>query len=117
MAHILIVDDESDVVDMLADELESEKFVASKASNGIEAVLRVLDGGIDVVLMDIRMPGLDGIGALRIIHRIDPKLPVIMFTGQAGQGEMLESDRLGAFTCLLKPILKEKLLATLQQVV
>lgn len=60
--------------------------------------------------MDIRMPRLDGIGALRIIKRINPHLPVVTFTGQAGQGDMAESTRLGAYTCLLKPVKIEHLL-------
>lgn len=59
--------------------------------------------------MDIRVPRLDGLNALRIIRRIAPRLPVVMFTGQAGQGDMLESTRLGAATSLLKPILIDKL--------
>jgi DNA-binding NtrC family response regulator len=65
--------------------------------------------------MDIRMPRLDGINALRIIRRISPHLPVIMFTGQAGQGDMLESTRLGAFTCLVKPLAIDKFVQALEQ--
>ena len=65
--------------------------------------------------MDIRMPKLDGISALKIIRRIAPGLPVIMFTGQAGQGDMFELTRLGAFTCLVKPLAIDKLISTLNQ--
>jgi two-component system response regulator AtoC len=65
--------------------------------------------------MDIRMPKLDGIGALRIVRRLAPQLPVILFTGQAGQGDMIESTRQGAFTCLLKPIASDKLLKVIKQ--
>lgn len=115
MPHILIVDDEPDVLTYLSDELTSAGWQTSTAPNGVEAVLRVLDGGLDLVLMDIRMPKLDGINALRLMRRIAPKLPVVMLTGQAGQGDMYESTRLGAFTCLLKPIVTEKLLGALQQ--
>jgi DNA-binding NtrC family response regulator len=78
-------------------------------------VLAVLDGGYDAVLLDIRMPKLDGVNALRIIRRVAPGVAAIMFTGQAGQGEMYESVRLGAFACLLKPIATDKLLDALQQ--
>ncbi|HEX2995571.1 MAG TPA: response regulator [Anaerolineales bacterium] len=115
MPRILIVDDENDLADYLAGELKMAGFATSTASNGVEAVLQVLDGGWDGVVMDIRMPKLDGINALRIIRRIAPRLPVIMFTGQAGQGDMLESTHLGAFTCLAKPLMIDKLTSALNQ--
>ena len=115
MARILIVDDEQDLADYLAGELKMAGFTTGTAVNGVEAVLQVLDGGWDGIVMDIRMPKLDGINALKIIRRIAPRLPVIMFTGQAGQGDMLESTRLGAFTCLAKPLMIDKLISTLNQ--
>jgi CheY-like chemotaxis protein len=114
MTRILIVDDESDVVAFLADELEQEGMTTGSAPDGVEAVLRVLDGGWDLVLMDIRMPKLDGINALRLIRRIAPKLPVVMFTGQAGQGDMAASARLGAQACLLKPVRSDELIRVLR---
>lgn len=115
MARILIVDDETDLAHYLADELQFAGFATGTAADGVEAVLRVLDGGWEAMVMDIRMPRLDGINALRIIRRVAPRLPIIMLTGQAGQGDMLEATRLGAYTCLLKPIATDKLLSTLEQ--
>ena len=117
MPSLLIVDDEPDLAQFIADELEAAGFRTGTAHDGVEAVMRVIDGGWDGVLMDIRMPKLDGINALRLMRRIAPGLPVIMFTGQAGQGDMLETTRLGAFTCLAKPVSTQKLLDTLGQVV
>jgi DNA-binding NtrC family response regulator len=114
MHRILIVDDEQDVLDHLAGELGRSNWETGRAENGVEAVLKVMDGGWDIVLMDIRMPHLNGVNALRIIKRINPALPVIMFTGQAGQGDMLDSKRLGAYACLLKPIDFERLMSTLE---
>ena len=113
MTRILIVDDERDLANYLADELQSAGFSTGTAADGVEAVLQVLDGKWDGIVMDIRMPKLDGINALKIIRRVAPALPVIMFTGQAGQGDMLESTRLGAFTCLVKPVAMDKLINTL----
>lgn len=115
MTRILVVDDESDLVDYLAGELQLAGFQTDTANNGVEAVLKVLDHIPNVVLMDVRMPKLDGINALKIIRRIAPDLPVLMFTGQAGQGDMYEATRLGAFTCLLKPVAIEDLLNVLEQ--
>ena len=115
MSRILIVDDEQDLVKHIAAELRAVGFATGDAYNGVEAVLKVLDDKPDAVLMDIRMPKLDGLGALRIIRRIAPEVPVVMFTGQAGQGDMLESTRLGAFSCLSKPLAIEKVINTLRQ--
>jgi DNA-binding NtrC family response regulator len=115
MSQILIVDDERDLANYLADELQSSGFQTGVAGDGVEAVLKVLDGGWDGVLMDIRMPRLDGINALKIMRRVAPRLPVVMFTGQAGQGDMLETTRLGAFTCLAKPLAMDKLVDALRQ--
>jgi len=115
MSRILVVDDERDVANYLVSELQTAGWQTGAAYDGVEAVLKVIDGGWDAVLMDIRMPKLDGIGALRIMRRLAPQLPVILFTGQAGQGDMIESTRQGAFTCLLKPIASDKLLKVIKQ--
>lgn len=115
MSRILIVDDERDLVEFISQELQDAGWESGGAYDGVDAVLKVFEGGWDAVLMDIRMPHLDGINALRIMKRIDPKLPVLMFTGQAGHGDMARSTRLGAFTCLLKPVATEKLLDKLRQ--
>jgi DNA-binding NtrC family response regulator len=115
MKRILVVDDEPDVLEHLTDMLDFAGWQTGSAANGVDAVLKVLDEPWDAVLMDIRMPKLDGINALRLMKRINPGLPVIMFTGQAGQGDMYETARLGAYTCLMKPVQSEKLLQTLQK--
>jgi len=117
LVKVLIVDDEVDLAEYIADELRSENFDTDTAYDGVEAVLKALDGIYDVVLLDIRMPKLDGIGALRIIKRVMPNLPIIMFTGQAGRGDMIASTRLGAYTCLLKPVSLNQLVETIHQVV
>jgi CheY-like chemotaxis protein len=114
MPNILIVDDETELATYLAESLEDYGWRAGTAANGVEAVLRVLDGGWDAVILDVRMPKLDGVSALTIIRRVSPSLPAVIFTGQAGQGEMLEATRLGAFACLLKPCPTEKLIQTLE---
>jgi len=104
MPRVLVVDDEQDQVDYLTMELQLSGWTTGYAMSGVDAVLKVLEGDWDVVLMDIKMPKLDGIGALKIIRRVAPDQPVVMVTGQAGQGDMYESTRLGAYTCLLKPV-------------
>ncbi len=115
MSRFLVVDDEPDLRSYIADELSDDGHQVDTAADGVEAVMRVIDGGIDAVVMDIRMPRLDGLNALRILRRLSPSLPVVMFTGQAGQGDMLETTRLGAITCLLKPVNIDRLKEILVQ--
>lgn len=117
MPRILIVDDEKDVVDYIREELKIAGYKTGAAYDGVEAVLLVLDGGWDVVMMDIRMPKLDGINALRIMRRVAPEIPVVIFTGQAGHGEMINSTKLGAFACLMKPISPDNLALTMNKIV
>jgi DNA-binding response OmpR family regulator len=114
MIRVLVVDDESDLAEYLANELKFEGFGAGTAYDGVEAIIKLIDEKWDVALFDIRMPKLDGINALRIIKRIDPNLPVVMFTGQAGRGDMMTSTNLGAYACLSKPVSIEQLVKTIR---
>ena len=118
MEKLLIVDDEIDIVDYLSFGFEEAGYSIEKAFDGVEAVISVIrEKTIEVVLMDIRMPHLDGIEALRIIKELNPDLPVIMFTGQAGRGDMALTVKIGAYTCLAKPITVEKLLVLVKQLI
>lgn len=112
--RILLVDDEPDVLAYLSYELEDYGYEVHTAPDGVEAVLKILGGGYQVVIMDVRMPKLDGVNALRIIRRANPNVNVIMITGQAGQGDMAECTRLGAYTCLSKPVAVDRLAGTLR---
>jgi len=113
MKRILVVDDEKELAEIVAEQLTNNGYETGVAFDGVEAVLSVLDHHWDIVLMDIRMPKLDGINALKIIRKVDPHLVVINFTGQTGQAEVAESLKLGAFGCLFKPIRLEELLKTI----
>ncbi|MEI7988765.1 MAG: response regulator [Chloroflexota bacterium] len=113
MIRVLVVDDESDLAEYLADELKVEGFRAETAYDGVEAVIKLIDEKWDVALFDIRMPKLDGISALRIIKRIKPDMPIVMFTGQAGRGDIITSSELGAYACLLKPVSIDQLKKTI----
>jgi CheY-like chemotaxis protein len=110
VTNILIVDDELDILEVVADELVSHGYKVVQAENGVDAVLKYLAHRPDFVLMDIRMPRMNGIDALSIMKAIDTHVPIITFTGQAGRGEMAESARLGALTCLAKPLLPSQIL-------
>jgi CheY-like chemotaxis protein len=113
MTRILVVDDEQGVVEFISNSLREEGYETAFANDGVETVLKVLDEKWDAVLLDLRLPNLDGVNAIKIIRKLRPVLPILAFTGQAGQGDMVEAVRQGAYACLLKPIRIEELLKTL----
>ena len=101
--RILIVDDEKDFVEMFSLRLEGQGEKISTAYSGPEA-LDILDHTeIDVVVLDIRMPGMDGIETLKRIKASHPIVEVIMLTGHGSTETAVEGMRLGAFDYLMKP--------------
>lgn len=109
--RILLAEDEKNFGMVLKNELSDAGYEVDLATDGVEAVLRFIDNKYDFVLLDIKMPRLDGINALRIMKRIDREVPAITYSGNAGSGEMAESVKAGAVRCLTKPIA----IATLRQ--
>jgi len=112
--RILIVDDDPAVLKFLETVLARAGWRTDAASDGVDAVLKVMRSHYDAILMDIRMPRLDGTDALRIIREFKPDLPVVMFTGHATEAERYEAVRRGASTCLLKPVKINVLLQSLK---
>ena len=101
--HILLVDDEEDFVEMLSMRLEVEGDKVTAAYDG-KTGLDLLDNvPIDVVILDIKMPGMDGIQTLREIKRRHPLVEVILLTGHGSTETAIEGMKLGAFDYLLKP--------------
>ncbi len=103
MVKILLADDDRNFSTVLKNELEEERHIVDVVSDGVEAVLRFINNVYDFVLLDIRMPRLNGIDALRIIKKIHPDVPAITFSGKAGDLEMAESLNFGAIKCFRKP--------------
>jgi DNA-binding NtrC family response regulator len=102
-AKVLIVDDEKDFVEMFSLRLEQQGEKVSTAHSGKEA-LKVLENvAIDVVILDIRMPGMDGIDTLRQIKTLYPIVEVILLTGHGSTETAVEGMKLGAFDYLMKP--------------
>lgn len=103
MLKILLAEDDKNFGHVLKKELEEEGYIVDLAIDGVEAALDFIGSAYNFVLLDIKMPRLDGINALRIIKRLNPDIPAITFSGNAGSGEMAESVRVGAIRCLTKP--------------
>jgi DNA-binding NtrC family response regulator len=102
--HLLLVDDEQGFVEALARRLISRGYRAVYVLSGEEA-LRFLDGNksIDVVLLDVKMPGLDGLETLRRIKATFPLVETIMLTAHATIAVAVEAMRIGARDYLMKP--------------
>lgn len=101
--RILIVDDEDNVRRMLTTALTLQGHETLTASHGAEALQRFTDTPPDVVLMDIRMPTMNGIDALKIMRTRRPRTPVILMTAYAEVDTAIEALRSGAFDYVIKP--------------
>jgi FixJ family two-component response regulator len=97
------VDDEKEFVEALAERLEMRDFEVFIALAGEEALSEIREKEHDVIVLDVKMPGMDGIDVLREIKRTKPLVEVIMLTGFATVPSAIEGMKLGAFDFLLKP--------------
>ncbi|MBU1389097.1 MAG: response regulator [Proteobacteria bacterium] len=102
-AKVLIVDDEKDFVEMFSLRLENQGEKVSVAYSGESALKILSEKPIDVVILDIRMPGMDGISTLRQIKTLHPIVEVILLTGHGSTETAVEGMKLGAFDYLMKP--------------
>jgi CheY-like chemotaxis protein len=80
MKKLLIVEDEENLRDLYAEDLEESGYEVTKASNGKEAINLVRNGSYDLIIMDIRMPEMDGIETLGKVITMERKIPVIIYT-------------------------------------
>jgi len=115
--NILLADDEKNFAEVLRSELEESGYSVTLVRDGVEAVVKALDGKFDMALLDIMMPNLDGINTVKILKKIDSKLPIITFSGVAGSGDIASSIRAGAIRCLTKPFSVEQLLSEIKRVI
>jgi DNA-binding NtrC family response regulator len=107
--RVLLVDDETQFVDILAQRLVARGLRVTTAHNGEEAVAGIRATEIDVVLLDVLMPGETGIDVLREIKLARPLVEVIMLTGHATVETAIEAMKLGAYDYLMKPMATELL--------
>src|SRR5262245_20180328 len=111
--RILVVDDEHKLRMTIAANLELEGFEVVEAEHGEAALALVKTQHFDLVLSDVRMPGMNGVDLFRRVHELNPTLPVILMTAFALEGIVQEALREGAFTLLPKPFEIEHLVAAL----
>jgi DNA-binding NtrC family response regulator len=108
--RILIVDDEQVVRESLSSWFRGEGFQVSSASNAREVLERVHRGEWDLALLDIKMPGMDGMDLMDRLHEIDPQLILIMMTGYASVDTSIRALKRGAYDYVTKPVDPDELL-------
>jgi two-component system, OmpR family, response regulator len=112
--NVLLVDDELEFLATLVKRLTKRGLNIRTAKNGEDALKIIGEKVIDVVVLDVRMPGIDGIQTLREIKKKDPLMEVIMLTGHARLEVAIEGMELGAFDYLMKPADIDELFYKLQ---
>ncbi|NIS17904.1 MAG: response regulator [candidate division Zixibacteria bacterium] len=111
---LLICDDEIKFLDSIAERLELRGFDVTKATSGNEAVEAARTGGFDLAILDLKMPGMNGIEVLEILKKEHRYLEVIILTGHGSIDSAVESTKLGAFSYLSKPYDLDDLLKSLK---
>ena len=102
--RVLLVDDEVEFVETLAMRLETRNFTVAVAESGEVAVEKAQEASFDAILLDLAMPGMDGIETLKRLRELNPDSQVVLLTGRATVKTATEAMRLGALDLLEKPV-------------
>lgn len=111
LVRILVTEDEDRILAFMTRALRAEGFAVDAAADGDEALCRVLREHYDLVLLDLLLPGLNGLAILRELRRIDSGLPVMIVSARSDLATKLEGFELGACDYVLKPFVLDELLA------
>jgi len=111
---VLFVDDEEDFLETILKRMKKRRVNASGVESGNEALSFLAHSPVDVVVLDVRMPGMDGIQALMEIKKTNPLTEVIMLTGHASLETARKGMEMGAFDFLMKPVDIDELLYKLE---
>jgi DNA-binding response OmpR family regulator len=113
--RLLLVDDEEMYLEYLSRRLIRAQYDVAKCLSGEEALEKTRDHDFDVIILDVIMPGIDGIETLREIKKLKPGTEVILLTGNASLESGIEGIKLGAFDYLRKPCNTEELVSKIDQ--
>ncbi len=113
--RLLIVDDEKRFVETLSKRLTARGIYVEGANSGPDALALAQSRPFDVALMDVRLPGMDGLATLKAIRKFQPLLQVIMLSGTASINAAVEGMRLGAMEYLLKPASLDDVLPKIEE--
>jgi len=102
--HILVVDDEHEFLELMNNRMQKRGFTVSVAPTGEKALEMVEKEAFDAMVLDVKMPGIDGIEVLRRVKQMRPELPVLLLTGHASIEAAMTGVETGAVDYLLKPV-------------
>jgi DNA-binding NtrC family response regulator len=111
---VLLVDDEEEFLQTLLKRMKKRDVQVTGVESGEEALAFLAENAVDVIVMDVKMPGMDGMETLRAIKKEMPLIEVVMLTGHANIEMAIEGMELGAFDYLMKPINIDDLLYKVQ---
>lgn len=114
--RVLVIDDERAIRDLLADAIRQDDHDVHTAANGKDALALISKDNIDIVICDIKLPGMNGIEVLQQITEISPETIVIMITAYASVDTAVAALRYGAFDYILKPLIYEDVLAKISRI-
>jgi len=114
MSKILVIDDERSIRNTLKDILEYEKYEVDLAEDGTKGIEKIRAAEYDIVLCDIKMPGMDGIEVLERFNVLAPDTPVVMISGHGNIDTAVDSIKKGAFDYIEKPLDLNRLLITIR---
>ncbi len=101
---VLLVDDEVEFVSALSERLQLRNYDVKTANNALEALALIYKEPPDVIILDLRIPGMDGIETLKTIKKFDSAIEVIMLTGHGDVHSVEEGMKSGAFEYIMKPV-------------
>jgi DNA-binding response OmpR family regulator len=112
---MLVVDDETDFLETIVKRLKARNIEVTGAESGYQALDLMERQDFDVVILDVKMPGMDGIETLREMKKKKPRTEVIMLTGHASVESGIQGMQLGAFDYVMKPVALDELLEKVRQ--
>ncbi len=115
--NILVVDDELSIRESLSGWLQQDGYEVEAAADGMTALVRMQEKHYDIMLIDVKMPEMDGLTLLKKLKEIDPDTAVVMMTAHGAIQDAVEAMKLGAYDYLLKPFELEELSLTIEKLV
>ncbi len=110
MARVLVVEDDDGIAEPLVRALQREGYETARAATGADAT-RLVDGGVDLVVLDLGLPDADGVAVCRTMRRADPTLPILMLTARSDELDVIVGLDAGADDYVTKPFRLGELLA------
>ncbi|MBN2381003.1 response regulator [candidate division WOR-3 bacterium] len=114
--RILVIDDETDFVRMLAEFLESREFEVDVATSGVQGLEMFKSASYDLVITDINMPGMNGMELIHEVRAISPEQSIIILTAHPSQRSWDEAQNLGVSDYVFKPFEPDRLMESVQKV-